>query len=311
MAFVPKLPEHKGADDQHRIWVPARATGLAWRFLDVMFGDEPALAPAELVYQRMLAKDPVEVTEQARKFLKEKPLIAYYEEVLLEGLRLAEADLQRGLLDQEPTLRIRDAVAEIVDDLSGHEDIPEPAHEVVAGEDEDSPLAQMSRFEETAEQLPEQWRTGKPVLCVPGIGLLDEAVALMVAHLVERQGVGARAEQADALSMSRIFTLDTKDVRLVCLCYAENPKPAQVHYALRRLRRKVPEAFILVTLLGAKTSIDDGDVVEAASNIGVVRGSFRDSVERILAVAAGPLDRPLLGGSVLSPDQTVELAKEI
>jgi hypothetical protein len=110
----------------------------------------------------------------------------------------------------------QDAVAEIVDDLSGHEDIPGPAHEVVAGEDEHLPLAQMSRFEEslrqTAEQLPEQWRTGKPVLCVPGLGLLDEAVALMVAHLVERQGIGARAEQADALSMSRIFTLDTKDV---------------------------------------------------------------------------------------------------
>jgi hypothetical protein len=105
--------------------------------------------------------------------------------------------------------------------------------------------------------------------------------------------------------------LDTKDVGLVCLCYVENPKPAQVHYALRRLRRKAPEAFILVTLLGAQTSIDDGDVVEAVSNIGVVRGSFRDSVERILAVAAGPLDRPLLGGSMLSPDQTVELAKEI
>jgi hypothetical protein len=65
-------------------------------FLDVMFGDEPALTSAELVYQRMLARDPVEVSDQARKFLKEKPLIAYYEEVLLEGLRLAEADLQRG-----------------------------------------------------------------------------------------------------------------------------------------------------------------------------------------------------------------------
>jgi predicted PurR-regulated permease PerM len=274
-------------------------------FLEVMFGDEPALTPAELVYQRMLAKDPIEASDQARKFLKEKPLIAYYEEVLLEGLRLAEADSQRGLLDQERTLRIRDAVAEIVDDLSGHEDIPEPAHEVIAGEDEHSPLAQMSRFEktlrQTAEQLPEQWRTGKPVLCVPGLGLLDEAVALMVAHLVERQGVGARAEQADALSMSRIFTLDTKDVGLVCLCYVENPKPAQVHYALRRLRRKAPEAFILVTLLGAMTSIDDQEVVEAASNIGVVRGSFRHAVERILAVAAGRSDWPILGGSVLSP----------
>ena len=68
------------------------------KFLDVMFGDQPALTPAELVYQRMLAGDPVEAAEQAQKFLKERPLIAYYEEVLIGGLKLADADAKRGLL---------------------------------------------------------------------------------------------------------------------------------------------------------------------------------------------------------------------
>ena len=97
------------------------------KFLDVMFGDEPALTPAELVYQRMLARDPVEAAEQARNFLKQKPLLAYYDEVLVPGLRLAQADAERGLLDDERTLRIRDAVAEIIDDLSTHEDKVEPA----------------------------------------------------------------------------------------------------------------------------------------------------------------------------------------
>jgi hypothetical protein len=51
------------------------------KFLDVMFGDQPALTPPELVYQRMLAGDPVEAAEQAQKFLKGRPLVAYYEEV--------------------------------------------------------------------------------------------------------------------------------------------------------------------------------------------------------------------------------------
>src|ERR1700676_1656149 len=78
-------------------------------FLDVMFGDQPALSPAELVYQRMLARDPVEAAEQAQKFLKNKPLIAYYDEVLIEGLRLAQADAGRGLLNNERMLHVRDA----------------------------------------------------------------------------------------------------------------------------------------------------------------------------------------------------------
>jgi predicted PurR-regulated permease PerM len=262
-------------------------------FLDVMFGDEPALSPAELVYQRMLARDPVEAAEQAEKFLKDKPLIAYYDEVLIEGLRLAQADAERGLLNGERMLCIRDAVAEIVDDLGAHEDKVEPLPEI--GSDADSsadaglPLAQLSKAEEqpgsSTRQLPEQWRTQKPVLCIPGLGLLDETVALMVAQLVERQGIGARAEQADALSMDRIFSLDTKDVALVCLCYVENATSAQIRYAIRRVRRKAPGAFILVSLVGAADGLD-GDAFRELANVELVKQSLARTVERILKASS-------------------------
>src|SRR5215217_6881565 len=66
------------------------------KFMDVMLGDRPALTPSELAYQRMLAGDPVEATEQAEQFLKDKSLVEYYESVLIEGLNLAEADARRG-----------------------------------------------------------------------------------------------------------------------------------------------------------------------------------------------------------------------
>jgi hypothetical protein len=245
------------------------------------------LSPAELVYQRMLARDPVEAAEQAQKFLKDKPLIAYYDEVLVEGLRLAQADAERGLLNDERMSHIRDAVAEIVDDLGGHEDKVEPVPQAGDNADSDaapSPLAQLDKAEEQPgpleRQLPEKWRTGKPVLCIPGLGLLDETIALMLAQLVERQGIGARAEQADALSMSRIFSLDTKDVALVCLCYVENVTSAQIRYAIRRLRRKAPNAFILVSLLGAADGVDDA--VREFANVGLVKRLLAETVEKIL-----------------------------
>jgi len=258
-------------------------------FLDVMFGDQPALSPAELVYQRMLARDPVEAAEQAQKFLKDRPLIAYYDEVLIEGLRLAQADAERGLLNNERMLRVRDAVAEIVDDLGAHEDIVKPLPEVGrdadSSTDADTPLAELSKAEEQpsspTRQLPEQWQTQNPVLCIPGLGLLDETVALMVAQLVERQGIGARTEQADALSMARIFSLDTKDVALVCLCYVENATSAQIRYAVRRLRRKAPNAFILVSLVGA-ADVVDGDAVHEFANVALVKQSLAKTVEKIL-----------------------------
>jgi predicted PurR-regulated permease PerM len=40
-------------------------------FLDVMFGDRPALSPPEIFYQRMLAGDPTEASDKAEEFLKE------------------------------------------------------------------------------------------------------------------------------------------------------------------------------------------------------------------------------------------------
>ena len=250
-------------------------------FLDVMFGDEPALSPAELVYQRLLARDPMEAAEEAQKFLKDKPLIAYYDEVLVEGLRLAQADAERGLLDNEVKQRIRDAVAEIVDDLGDHKDeiaVP-PA---LDGADEATPLAQLDKAERSpSPSMREQWRTHEPVLCIPGLGLLDETIALMIAQLVERQGLKARAEPADALSMSRVFSLDTKDVALICLCYIENATSAQIRYAIRRLRRKAPTAFIVVSVVGAGDAIDE-QAVREFSDVELVKQSLAQTVARII-----------------------------
>jgi hypothetical protein len=62
-------------------------------FLDVMFGDRPALSPPEIFYQRMLAGDPTEASDEAEEFSKERSLgTYYYDEVALKRLQLAQAD---------------------------------------------------------------------------------------------------------------------------------------------------------------------------------------------------------------------------
>src|SRR6185503_4903866 len=49
-------------------------------FLNVVLGDSPPLSPPERFYQRMLAGDPAEAVEQAEKFIKDRPLVDYYDE---------------------------------------------------------------------------------------------------------------------------------------------------------------------------------------------------------------------------------------
>src|SRR3984885_4719412 len=252
------------------------------KFLDVMFGDEPPLTPAELIYQRMLARDPVEAADQARVFLREKPLTAYYDEILLEGLRLAQADAQRGSLDEDQMRRVRDAVADIIDDLATHTDVDNASTGSAEGE---SPLAQLERAEAKVEEqeLPERWRSGNPVLCIPGPSLLDEALAAIVTHLLEHRGIGARAEQVDALSISRILSWDTAGVELVCLCFLEAVTAAQIRYAIRRIHRRMPHVSIIVVSLGRPRSVEGDGASAAGAEAGY--DSLSAAIDKVIAVA--------------------------
>jgi hypothetical protein len=214
--------------------------------------------------------------------LKDKPLISYYEEILLEGLRLAQADAQRGSLDEDQMRGIRDAVAELVDDLAPHTD---GDNRPTGPAEEDAPLAQLENAEAKAEEqkLPERWRTGKHVLCIPGPSMLDEALAAMVTHLVEQRGAGARAEQADALSISRILNWDTAGVELICLCYLEEATAAQIRYAIRRIRRRILDVSIVVATLGRPMSVEEVEAFTAGAES--VQDSLRATVDKIMAIA--------------------------
>ena len=255
------------------------------KFLDVMLGDQPALTPVELAYQRLLARDAVEAADQARVFLRDKPLVSYYETIFIPALRLAQADDEYGRLDEVRLQHINDAAVELVDDLADHIDTDQAAaeEELDVG---DKPLAQLSEAENSAEAstyaFPETWRTGTAVLCVPGAGEFDAAFALVVAQLVGRRGLGARAEDADILSISRIFGLDTSGVRLICLCYVAAVTPAQLRYTIRRLRRKTPDAHILVSLMSETQDETD----EALGNVSYVRGSLGNTVDAIISASA-------------------------
>ena len=261
------------------------------KFFDILLGDEPALRPEQLTYQRMLAGDPIEAVEQAQTYLKNEPLLAYYENILMEALKLAQADADSGHLDEERKQRIRDVVAELLDDLEEHEDAPKLVSDETAGT---KPLIEeIQQSEDPKERLneiPEEWRVKKRVLCVPGRDLLGEAFALIIAQLVSREGIGARAEDRDALSISRIFSLDTEDVGLVCLCFIGETTSAQIHYAVRRLRRKMPQAFIMLTLIGSSSAFDEQFM--SSAGIGSIQTSLRETRDEILKVVKGGRHQP-------------------
>jgi len=222
-------------------------------FLDVMFGDRPALSPPEIFYQRMLAGDPTEAAEKAEEFLKERSLASYYDEVALKGLQLAQADAERDALDQERLTKIRDAVSEFTSDLSDQDDRP------LAKSNSTSDAEAWSAVEAVAENavnerlpylrretLPLDWQGEHPVLCVAGRSLIDEAAAIMLAQLSTEHGLAARVEGPESLSTTNVFRLDTTGVAMICLVYLDARSAAHMRYSVRRLRRKLPKATIIL-----------------------------------------------------------------
>jgi hypothetical protein len=121
-----------------------------------------------------------------------------------------------------------------------------------------------------------------PVLCVAGRGPLDEAVVIMLAQLLDEHGLRARVEGADAVAAPNIFRLETMGVVMVCLSYLDASSPAHMRYAIRRMRRRLPQAQIVLGCwmadVGAKTLRD-------TAKADLVATTLRDAVKFCLETA--------------------------
>jgi predicted PurR-regulated permease PerM len=235
-------------------------------FLDVIFGDTPPLTPVENFYQRMLAGDASEVSDQAEQFLQTNSLIDYYDEVALPALLMAQVDLRRGVLDELRQRRIKETIEEVIDDLSDHVDEPlasAPAPEATepfaletpadpsSPSSAPSPAPMSAPNVEVRSPVPpggpmSSEEKERPVLCVAGRSFLDEAAAALFAHILEKHGMRATVEPAGALTAGRISRLSAEGARLVCLSYLDaDLSPAGARFAVRRLRRRLHEVKIL------------------------------------------------------------------
>jgi hypothetical protein len=231
------------------------------KFLEVMLGDRPPLTAEQSLYLRMLADDSDEASEEAEHFLRHNSVSAYYDSVAARALMLAQADVNRGVLDERRQARIRDAIRGLVDNLASHADADNPGW-----------------------TPPESW-LGRPVLCVAGRGALDEAAGILVVDMLAKYRLGARLVSADQTSAARIGELDTEGVRLVCVSYLEPGTFKNARYQVRRLRKTIPGAPIIALFWGLS---DDNsrylDSIEA-TECDIVTTGLKETLRHILAFA--------------------------
>jgi predicted PurR-regulated permease PerM len=279
-------------------------------FFEVLLGDEPALTPQQSFYQRTLTGDSAEATYQAELALKDEPLAAYLDDVALKALQLAERDSERGALDMENLECISLTVQEIMENLSDFEPRRwfrkvEPVEKKADAEEAQTGLASLSAMDEAENDslpilepadLAPGWQDERSVLCIGGRTPLDDAAAIMLAGLLEKHGLKARALDHEAISAGHIVSLDAANVRLVCLSYLGlGGSAAHVRYLVRRLRRLLPEeSKILVAYWAEDPGSTAVNALEQTADADFYGTSLRETAELVIQAARGPKLEPVV-----------------
>jgi len=238
------------------------------QFLEILLGNRPVLSREESLYQRFLAQDPEEATEQAEEFAREKSIEAFFDEVAIPALLMAQADSDRGALSAERRAVIAAGFATILDNLA----------EDGAGESED----------DKNEPL---------VACLAGRNELDLAAAWVLQHLLRRRGHRVVVFSPDAVSTFNIDRLPLQGAAVVCLSLISTTATARARYLVRRIRRRARRARLMIGFWGQKPgdfSIEEAIVATAADTVVTSLAAAVADVEAALkALSAGPPARSI------------------
>ncbi len=86
--------------------------------LDTLLGDQPALEPNVVFYQRLLARDHDEADEIAETYLENASLVSTYDALLIRALSDARRDVERDVLSREEQRALVQTARVVVDQLA-------------------------------------------------------------------------------------------------------------------------------------------------------------------------------------------------
>lgn len=184
---------------------------------DVLFGDEPMLAPDAQLYQRLLTGEVVESASRAEEALEKAYLADFHQDVGIPALLLAQSDFERGVLTQTQEERIAISAAQLVDALQ-----PAVADEL---------------SEAGGEALP---GAGVRVMVAGGRSRLDDIAARMLGQALAAEGAEVTSVARGALMTSAVLGSDAPQMQCLILNFLD-PAPSRASLlVIRRMKRALP-----------------------------------------------------------------------
>lgn len=254
-----------------------------FKFLSMLLGTGPVLEPPAQFYQRMLSMDADEMLDLARKFIKERSLTAFYDDVFVPALRMAEADRERGTLAEVRQKFIIHGSRDLIEELSRDDNGPD--NEDATGDESD----------------PAPLRNAPPVLCVPARDDADELVALMLAHVLRAQGLAIEVRPLTGAAQP-----GGDRFRAVFVSSLPPSAVTAARQAFRRLRRHVNGTRILVGLWDRTASPAELERRMGLPEAGDVVTTLAEAAAALATITAGPEAASALEAEVAPPPAALE-----
>jgi predicted PurR-regulated permease PerM len=245
-------------------------------FLNVLLGDEPALAPHERYYQRLLANAPEQADDVIQGALADASLLEVSDTILLPALQVAKEDHARGALDDARLAAIHEQVGERVEELA----------ESAGG----------------GALLAETSTDHVEVLCVPAADAGDEIAAKLFAVVLRGQRMDAAALPAARLKAERLEKIRRARPKIVVI---SGIRPGAVLHSrdLCKRVRAIPDAPpIVVGLWSASSDLERARERLESAGAHSVTTSFADGLRQLEQLRSAHL--PALGPLRYSPRPT-------
>lgn len=231
-------------------------------FLDVLFGDHPVLTPGENLYHRLLAGDAADALVQADTVLAGRPQEAWYDEVLLDCLRLAYDDVERGVVPPEQITRVRRTAFAVMEGLESGTTGP-GANAAAGGPTRASASGSaakrtQARPDNAVPSTSADDHARMPVLCIRGRGEYDGIVAAAMAQLLNRRGIEATVTGSDRFSRTRMDEARLPRDTVICIATLHaREAPPWLRNLVRRLQPRAPKLVLGIALPNDTQGIPD------------------------------------------------------
>ena len=198
------------------------------KFLDVLLGEEEALPPGVVYYQRLLSRDQDEAEDLVEDYLREHSAEELFQDVLLPALVQARSDLARGDLDEDRAGAVYKTTREVLEEL-------------------ESAAAEPPVGNSAGDSAPKA-----SVVGAPAHDEADELALVMLRQLLRTQGYRVEVIPHKSLAGEVLELVTRSNPAVVCVASLPPGGLAPARYLCKRIKAQCPEVKLVVGRWGQK-----------------------------------------------------------